>query len=79
VTLLAGVRYDFYSNHGAQFTPRIHLRYEITPNMTLRASAGKGYRTVHVLAENMYFPASSREMIIEVTLISKRHGMPGST
>ena len=65
VTLLAGVRYDFYSNHGAQFTPRIHLRYEILPKMTLRASAGKGFRTVHVLAENMYFLASSREMIID--------------
>ena len=64
VTLLAGVRYDFYRNHGAQFTPRIHLRYEITPKMTLRASAGKGFRTVHVMAENMYFLSSSRDMII---------------
>jgi len=64
VTLLAGMRYDFYRNHGAQFTPRLHLRYEITPHVTLRASAGKGYRTVHVLAENMFFLASSREMVI---------------
>ena len=64
MTLLAGVRYDFYRNHGAQFTPRLHLRYEITPHITLRASAGKGYRTVHVLAENMYFLSSSRQMVI---------------
>ena len=64
VTLLAGVRYDFYRNHGAQFTPRIHLRYEITPGLTLRASAGKGFRTVHVMAENMYFLASSRTISI---------------
>ena len=64
VTLLAGVRYDFYRNHGAQFTPRIHLRYEITPKMTLRASAGKGFRTVHVMAENMFYLASSRTIII---------------
>lgn len=64
VTLLAGMRYDFYRNHGAKFTPRLHLRYEITPKMTLRASAGKGYRTVHVRAENLYYLASSRSMII---------------
>ncbi len=64
VTLLAGARYDFYHNHGAQFTPRLHLRYEITPRLTLRASAGKGYRTVHVLAENMYFLSSSRQLVI---------------
>ncbi len=64
MTLLAGVRYDFYRNHGAQFTPRIHLRYEITPKMTLRASAGKGFRTVHVMAENMFYLASSRDIVI---------------
>lgn len=68
VTLLAGARYDFYRHHGAQFTPRLHLRYEITPHLTLRASAGKGYRTVHVLAENMYFLSSSRQMVIEDNL-----------
>ena len=65
VTLLAGVRYDFYKDHGALFTPRIHLRYEILPKLTLRASAGKGFRTVHVMAENMYYLASSRDIIIE--------------
>ncbi len=64
MTLLAGVRYDFYQNHGARFTPRMHLRYELTPGMTLRASAGKGYRTVHVMAENLYYLASRREIVI---------------
>ena len=65
VTLLAGMRYDFYRNHGVRFTPRVHLRYEITPKLTVRASAGKGYRTVHVRAENMFYMASSRTMIID--------------
>ncbi len=64
LTLLAGVRYDFYRNHGARFTPRLHLRYDITPHLTLRASAGKGFRTVHVMAENMYYLASRREISI---------------
>ncbi len=64
VTLLVGVRYDFYRNHGTKFTPRIHLRYGLTPKLTLRASAGKGYRTVHVMAENLYYLASNRSMLI---------------
>jgi len=68
VTLLLGARYDFYNTYGAQFTPRLHLRYSITPKLTLRASAGKGYRTVHVLAENMFYLASSRNMIIDPDL-----------
>jgi outer membrane receptor for ferrienterochelin and colicin len=63
------VRYDFYRNHDAKFTPRIHLRYEITPQITLRASAGKGYRTVHVRAENLYYLASSRSIIIADDLV----------
>ncbi len=68
MTILGGARYDFYNQYGAKFTPRLHLRYEITPHLTLRASAGKGYRTVHVMAENIYFLGSSRDIIIDDNL-----------
>jgi outer membrane receptor protein involved in Fe transport len=64
ITFVAGVRTDFHNLYGTLFTPRLHLRYEITPKLTLRASAGKGYRTANVLAENSYMLASSRVMII---------------
>lgn len=64
VTVIAGVRTDFHSLYGNLFTPRIHLRYVISPVFTLRASAGKGFRAGNVLAENAFLLASSREMII---------------
>jgi outer membrane receptor for ferrienterochelin and colicin len=64
ITIVAGVRSDFHNLYGTLFTPRVHLRYEITPQLTLRASAGKGYRSANVLAENSYMLASSRTMII---------------
>ena len=64
ITVIAGVRTDFHNLYGTLFTPRLHLRYEISPVFTFRASVGKGYRAGNVLAENTFLLASSREMII---------------
>jgi len=64
MTFIAGIRTDFHNLYGTLFTPRIHLRYVINPAITLRASAGKGYRASNVLAENAFLLASSRSMYI---------------
>jgi outer membrane cobalamin receptor len=64
ITFVAGIRTDFHNLYGTLITPRVHLRYAFTPYLTLRASAGKGFRSANVLAENSYLLASSREMII---------------
>ncbi|WP_289054603.1 TonB-dependent receptor [Carboxylicivirga marina] len=63
-TLIVGGRVDFHNNFGTLFTPRIHAKYNIAPNTILRASAGKGYHTPNVLAENSYLLASSRQINI---------------
>jgi len=65
MTFIAGIRTDFHNIYGTLVTPRVHLRYVINPVLTLRASAGKGYRSGNILAENSFLLASSREMIIE--------------
>ena len=64
ITLVAGLRADNHNLYGLFITPRLHLRYELTDNTTLRASAGKGFRSTNVLAENQYLLASSREIEI---------------
>ena len=64
MTLIAGIRADFHNLYGTLITPRVHLRYVFNPLFTLRASAGKGYRSGNILAENSFLLASSREMII---------------
>jgi outer membrane receptor protein involved in Fe transport len=64
LVIMAGVRADHSSQHGTFVTPRFHLRYDPTSLLTLRLSAGKGYRTVHALAENNYLLASGRQLII---------------
>jgi outer membrane receptor for ferrienterochelin and colicins len=63
-TVMAGVRYDHHSMFGGFFTPRAHVKYDLRYNSTFRASAGKGYRTPNLLAENSYLLASSRKISI---------------
>jgi outer membrane receptor for ferrienterochelin and colicins len=64
LTAIAGIRIDFHNLYGTLVTPRLHLRYALSPAVTLRASAGKGFRSGNILAENAFLLASSRAMII---------------
>lgn len=61
---MAGIRWDHSSLYGSMFTPRVHLRWNPNDAVTIHGSAGKGYRSVHVLAENNYLLASSRRIVM---------------
>ena len=65
LTAMAGIRADHSNLYGTFFTPRFHVKY--TPNeiVSLRISAGKGYRSVHALAENNNLLASGRTLVID--------------
>lgn len=65
LTIMPGIRWDNSSVYGSFWTPRLHLRYSPNEVITLRASAGKGYRSPHALAENVSLLASSRDIVIE--------------
>ena len=62
LTAMAGVRLDHSSIYGNFFTPRFHLKYSPVDAVSIRLSAGKGYRTVFGLAEYNYLLASGREL-----------------
>ncbi|HPN38178.1 MAG TPA: TonB-dependent receptor [Melioribacteraceae bacterium] len=59
-TFVPGARVDFHNLYGTFFTPRAHAKLDITDNTTLRASVGKGFRTVNIIADNTNFLPSSR-------------------
>jgi outer membrane receptor for ferrienterochelin and colicins len=65
LTLIMGLRADHHSIHDWFITPRLHLRYQLNVNNTLRASAGKGFRTANVFSENSPVMASSRQLIFQ--------------
>ncbi len=63
-TLVAGARVDFHNLAGTQLTPRLNFKYDFTPNTVLRLSAGRGFRTASVFAENQQYFASNRNIQI---------------
>lgn len=62
--LVAGLRTDFHNLAGTQVSPRVNFKYDITPKSILRISAGKGFRTANVFAENQQFFTSNRNIEI---------------
>ena len=73
--LIAGLRGDYDNIYGAFATPRLHLRYAPFKRTTLRASAGRAERTANILAENIGYMASSRQINIENPVPGKVYGL----
>ena len=68
LTAMAGLRVDHSSIYGTFVTPRFHVKYTPIDAVSIRLSAGKGYRTVYALAENNYLLASGRNLIVDTDL-----------
>ncbi len=60
-TVIGGFRADYNTYYERLFyTPRLHVRFRGHDELAIRLSAGKGYRSPNVLAENSTILASSR-------------------
>ena len=60
-SIIAGFRADYNSYYQQMlYTPRLHVRFKTHDELAIRASAGKGYRSPNVLAENSTMLASAR-------------------
>ena len=72
LTLVLGGRVDFHNLFGVQWTPRAHLKYDVNPTLSLRASAGRGFRVPNRLAENIGYLVSSRAVFFDSPLQPER-------
>ncbi|MBT0550878.1 TonB-dependent receptor domain-containing protein [Riemerella anatipestifer] len=63
-TLVAGLRSDFHNLAGTQLSPRLNFKYDIDDKTIIRLSAGRGFRTANIFAENQNFFASNRTIEI---------------
>ncbi|GAB4013540.1 TonB-dependent receptor [Spirosoma migulaei] len=68
LTLVLGGRLDFHNLFGTQFTPRAHLKYNLSQAITVRASAGRGFRAANPFAENFGYLVSSRAVFLNKAL-----------
>lgn len=60
LTVVAGARTDFHNLYGTVFTPRLNVKYDLTPNTIFRVAAGKGFRVANPIAENTAALVSNR-------------------
>lgn len=64
-SLVVGARGDYNSFYDKlYFTPRGHIKWNITPTTVLRASAGMGYRSTNLITDNIGVLATGR--ILEI-------------
>lgn len=55
-----GLRADHHNMFGNVLTPRLHLKYIPWEHTTVRVSAGRGFRTANLVADNLPLLVSSR-------------------
>lgn len=63
VIAMAGIRADHSSEFGWYVTPRLHLKWTPVDLLSLRTTAGRGFRTVHPMAEMHYLLGSGRTLV----------------
>jgi outer membrane receptor for ferrienterochelin and colicins len=72
---IVGIRGDYHNEYGAFLTPRLHVRYSLTNNMTARISGGRGIRSANIISENIGILASSRQILIDSDGSDKPFGL----
>ncbi|MEM1214659.1 MAG: TonB-dependent receptor, partial [Bacteroidota bacterium] len=69
LTLITGLRWDHHHQYGGRWTPRLLLKGNLTPTTVVRASAGSGWRTLNLFAENVNILAGNRNVFIAEDLV----------
>ncbi len=61
--LIAGARADYHNSYNWFFTPRLHGKYNFTPDFIFKFSAGKSFRVPYAIADNISVLASSKQLV----------------
>lgn len=62
--VMGGMRLDYNTLYKQlMWTPRFHVKWQVTSDLSLRASAGKGYRSPHLFADNLSLLMSDRDFV----------------
>jgi len=77
---IAGIRLDRNTLYKETlFTPRMHLRYNFTPNSTIRISAGRGFYSPNIIAENIGILATGRKIAIDADIKMEKAWTTGAS
>ncbi len=62
LNIIVGIRNDWHNLYGTRFTPRIHMKYDLSPDLALRLNAGRGWRMPNAIAENFGMLLNARNL-----------------
>ncbi|MEN9281975.1 MAG: hypothetical protein RL594_910 [Bacteroidota bacterium] len=65
LTALIGMRHDHHNMYGGRFVPRAHVKWSVSDLVSLRASAGRGWRVPNVVSENLSAYINSRRIVFD--------------
>lgn len=68
-TLVSGARVDYHNMFGWEFTPRVNFKYQLTEDMDLRATAGKGWRVPNYAIDNISVMPTNLPWIVAENLL----------
>lgn len=64
ITAVAGARYDYQTDFGAQFSPRLHVKFIADEFTDLRLTTGKAWRLPNVIIDNSSLLATSKAWVL---------------
>lgn len=72
VSTVIGMRVDRHNLYGILVTPRFNLKWDILYDLSLRISAGRGFRTPTLFAENYGLLANNRAIQIDPAIAMEK-------
>ncbi|MCF8462102.1 MAG: TonB-dependent receptor [Flavobacteriales bacterium] len=72
LSVLGGVRLDYYQAHGPIVSPRLSFKYKPAKWTTIRGNFGTGFKVVNLFTEDHAFITGQREVVIENELKPER-------
>ena len=67
-TLLLGLRYDYFKDHGSIVSPRVNFKWQPNRYQTIRLSGGNGFRVVNLFTEDHAALSGARQVVIKEEL-----------
>lgn len=65
LSILGGVRLDYYQAHGPIVSPRLSFKYKPGKWTTIRGNFGTGFKVVNLFTEDHAFISGQREVVVE--------------
>jgi hypothetical protein len=69
LSAVVGARFDQHNLAGAQFSPRAHLKYALSPQLDLRLTAGRAWRLPNFVMDNLSLLASANNWVADQALL----------